>query len=292
MVEESFKDNLYPLKNKVALVTGANQGLGFGYSLRLASLGATVIMICRNQSRGETAQNKIISKCHNSTVYLEICDLSSLDSVKSLVSIFKQKYTALDILVNNAGVYLKNRSETADGFETTFGVNYLAHFFLTYSLISLLKLSNSATVINITSNFGQRKGNIDFDNINKIQHYSGMEAYNQSKLAIVISTNNFTNHFVDTHISFYTVCPGVVRSNIIRDFTIPRIFWKILSPFIQSPEKGCETGVKLITKELQPVNGENYFRKGKAISPNPVSLDPKLQEALWDYSIALLNLDN
>lgn len=88
----------------------------------------------------------------------------------------------------------------------------------------------------------------------------------------------------------YFDCPAVVRSNIIRDFKFARIGWKLLAPFIQSPEKGAETGIRLITKELKPQNGEKFFRKGKALLSNAISYDPTLQNELWEYSITKLNL--
>ncbi len=290
ITKESTSIDSLPLKDKIALVTGANQGLGYGYSIRLASLGATVIMLCRDESKGITSKTKIIDKTKNSNVFLELCDLASLDSINQFLDRFKSKYLTLDILVNNAGVYQKNRSETADGFETTIGVNYFAHFYLTYSLISLLENSPSSTVLNITSNFGQRKGKINLEDLNKKNNFSGMEAYNQSKLAIVISTLNFSKHYADTNISFYSVCPGVVRTNIIRDFKLARIGWKIIAPFIQSPEKGAETGIKLITKDIRPVNGEKFFRKSKPLLSNPESYEPTLQNALWEFSIQNLKL--
>ena len=145
--------------------------------------------------------------------------------------------------------------------------------------------------LNITSNFGQRNCKIDFQDINKKQSYSGKEAYNQSKLAIVISTINFRNHFInEKNISFFAVCPAVVRSNIIRDFKIARIFWKLLFPFIQSPEKGAETGVKIITNEIQPLEDEIFFRKGKSLAYNSRAKDLNVQEQLWNYSVNQLKM--
>src|SRR6185436_10955163 len=139
------------IQGKVAIVTGANSGIGRVTAEGLALRGASVVMVCRDHARGASAQSEIKEKSGNSSVELMLCDLASQKSIREFASEFKRTHERLDVLVNNAGVYLRKRTVTADGIETTFAVNHLAYFLLTESLLDLLKRSEPARIINVAS---------------------------------------------------------------------------------------------------------------------------------------------
>ena len=129
------------MKRKICIVTGSNSGIGKETAVSLAAMGATVIMVVRDQERGEKARREIVKQTGNNSVDLMICDLSSMDSIRHFTKEFKKKYDRLDVLVNNAGALFNKREVTSEGFERTFAVNYLGPFLLTHELLDLLKAS-------------------------------------------------------------------------------------------------------------------------------------------------------
>src|SRR5437870_84371 len=117
-----------PMSGKVCIVTGANSGIGKETAIGLAKLGATIVMVCRDRKRSEPAQRDLKNNSGNDRVELMLCDLSSQNSVREFAGEFKQRYERLDALVNNAGVFLRERSLTQDGIESTFAINHLGYF--------------------------------------------------------------------------------------------------------------------------------------------------------------------
>jgi NAD(P)-dependent dehydrogenase (short-subunit alcohol dehydrogenase family) len=119
------------MSGKVCIVTGSNSGIGKETALALAKMGATVVMVARNQERGEKAQAEIIEKTGSTSVDLMLCDLASMDEIRRFASAFKNKYDRLDVLINNAGAVFSRRQLTVDGFESNLAVNHLAPFLMT-----------------------------------------------------------------------------------------------------------------------------------------------------------------
>ena len=123
------------VSGKICIVTGSNSGIGKETALALAEMGATVVMVVRNQEKGEKALAEIIEKTGNKSVSLMLCDMSWMASIRDFAREFKKKYSRLDVLVNNAGGEFGKREVTNEGFERTFAVNYLAPFLLTHELL-------------------------------------------------------------------------------------------------------------------------------------------------------------
>ena len=163
------------MQGKICMVTGANSGIGKATALALAQMGATVVMVCRDRTRGEEARSEIITKSRNNTVDLLLADLSSQQSIRQLVANFQHHYTHLHVLINNAGAAFIGRRETVDGLEMTFAVNYLAPFLLTNMLLDVLKASAPARIINVSSN-SHEAGYIQLDDL-QAQHHRSMRAY-------------------------------------------------------------------------------------------------------------------
>jgi hypothetical protein len=139
-----FDENV-SLKDKIVAITGANTGLGKETATKLATLGATVYILCRPSDKTDKALIDIKSKSGNSNIFAIPLDLSSLKSIKECASMLKSKVSRIDILVNNAGVMaIPELQKTEDGFEKQFGINHLGHFALTGLLFDLLKKSSSA----------------------------------------------------------------------------------------------------------------------------------------------------
>ena len=143
------------LKGKICLVTGANSGIGKFTAIGLANLGATVVMVCRDDERGRAAREEIVSSTGNESIDLLIADLSLSRSIRQLAGEFLSKYERLDVLVNNAGAYIGGRTLTEEGLETTFALNHLGYFLLTNLLLDLLKSSAPARIVNVASSAHQ-----------------------------------------------------------------------------------------------------------------------------------------
>jgi len=174
--------NIPDLTHKVALVTGANSGLGYQTTLALARKGAQVIMACRSRQKGEQALAQIKRAVPAAALDFRELDLGNLQSVRAFAEGVRSAYDRLDLLINNAGVMALPYRETADGFEMQFGVNHLGHFALTGLLLDLLLATPGARVVTVSS-LMHRNGRINFDDLQSQKQYSKWAAYGQSKLA-------------------------------------------------------------------------------------------------------------
>jgi NAD(P)-dependent dehydrogenase (short-subunit alcohol dehydrogenase family) len=171
------------LSGQLAVVTGANSGLGLGLARRLAAAGADVVMAIRNPAKGEAAIGEIRASVPDAKLTLKELDLSSLKSVAELGKELNGEGRPIDILINNAGVMTPpQRQQTDDGFELQFGVNHLAHFALTGHLLPLLRAARSARVVTVSS-LAATQRNLDFDDANAQRSYRPMRSYGIAKLA-------------------------------------------------------------------------------------------------------------
>ena len=170
---------------RIALVTGANTGIGFEAARALARKGAHVALACRNENKGREALDRIRREAPAASVELLPLDLASLDSVRSCAADFQAKHQRLDLLINNAGVMVPPRSQTAEGLELQIGVNYFGHFALTGLLIDTLLATPGARIVTLSS-LAHRQGRIDFDSFRGEKGYKPWREYCQSKLADLI----------------------------------------------------------------------------------------------------------
>jgi NAD(P)-dependent dehydrogenase (short-subunit alcohol dehydrogenase family) len=170
-------------KGRLAVVTGANSGIGLSAARDLARAGATVILACRDTAKGESAAAGIRSVAPGADVTVSALDLASLQSVRDFTAAFNAERGPLDLLVNNAGVMaVAPRRITADGFELQFGTNHLGHFALTALLIDKMQGREDARVVTVSSG-AHRFGRMDFDDLQGERHYRRWGAYGQSKLS-------------------------------------------------------------------------------------------------------------
>jgi NAD(P)-dependent dehydrogenase (short-subunit alcohol dehydrogenase family) len=170
------------LSGRTAVVTGANSGLGKETTRELARKGARVVMACRSRDRAEAARAEIEADVPIATLEVETLDLASLDSVRDFAERFAGANRRLDLLYCNAGIMAIPRGETADGFETQFGVNVLGHFALAGRLLPLLAATEGSRTVWLSS-MAAWSGRIAFDDLQGRRSYGRWAAYNQSKLA-------------------------------------------------------------------------------------------------------------
>ena len=170
---------------KVAIVTGANSGLGYETALALAAKDMKVILACRNLVKAEDAKEKIQQEQPNASIECRQIDLSSLNSVRDFSADFLKDYQQLDLLINNAGIMIPPFSLTEDGFESQMAANYFGHFLLTEGLLESLMKTPDSRIVSLSS-IAHKRGKIQFDDLQFEQDYDAMKAYAQSKLACLI----------------------------------------------------------------------------------------------------------
>ena len=170
---------------RVFLITGANSGLGYETSKFLLKKGATVIMCCRDLNKGERARQELLKFNFSGNIELFALDLSDLTKVRKFTQSIKNKFNCLDVLINNAGIMAPPKTFTKQGFEIQFGVNHLAHMFLTLELLPILKENNNSRVVTVTSGV-QYFGKIQWDDLQGKIKYDRWASYAQSKLANVM----------------------------------------------------------------------------------------------------------
>jgi NAD(P)-dependent dehydrogenase (short-subunit alcohol dehydrogenase family) len=281
------------MQGKVCIVTGANSGIGKATAMGLAQMGATVVMVCRDQTKGEEAQYEIKEKSRNDAINLMLVDLSSQASIRQLAENIQQHYQQIHVLINNAGGVNLSRRETVDGLEMTFAVNYLAPFLLTNLLLDKLKASAHARIVNVSSESHQ-SGYIKMDDLELEKGYRVMRAYGQSKLALVLFTYELARRLQGTGVTANCLHPGFVATNIGQNGvgTVGRSITKLIFNILGiSPEEGAKTSIYLASSpEIEGVTGK-YFIKSIPVRSAPISYDETLQRQLWDESAKLVNLD-
>lgn len=204
-------------EGRVAIVTGANSGLGYYTSKGLAEKGCEVIMACRNIKKGEEARKVLLKENPALDLKLMELDLSDLASVGNFADAFRESHTRLDLLINNAGLMAIPLRRTAQGFEMQFGVNHLGHFALTGLLFDLLKSTERSRVVNVAS-AAHKIGEIRFDDIHWEKGYSKWKAYGMSKLANIHFTHELADKVAARGIDIRVVAahPGYSDSKLIE----------------------------------------------------------------------------
>jgi NAD(P)-dependent dehydrogenase (short-subunit alcohol dehydrogenase family) len=208
-------ENIPDLTGKIAIVTGANSGIGYEMARALAGKEARVILACRNKDKGDAAVRQITQEYPEAKAELMQLDLADLASVRRFADEFANHCDRLDILINNAGIMRTPFGKTADGFELQFGTNHLGHFALTGLLLDLIIRTPQARVITVSSG-GERFGKIDFDNLNAEKGYDGGGAYGQSKLANLLFTYELQRRFEGTGVDAIAAAahPGWTVTNL------------------------------------------------------------------------------
>jgi len=211
------------MTGKTCLVTGANSGIGKETALGLARKGAGVLLVCRNQKKGEDARADIERETGSSRLDLLIADMSSFGSVRALAAQVRQRYSRLDVLINNAGAAVPSRTLSADGIEMTVAGNYLGAALLTFLLLDLLKSSAPSRIVNVSSE-AHRNARFDMDDLQfERRKYSAIGAYGQSKLLMNAFTFGLARRLEGTGVTANCLHPGVVATNIVPS-SAPLIF--------------------------------------------------------------------
>ena len=269
------------LSEQTILITGATDGHGRALAVELATDGATVLVHGRDDRRGRETIDGIRSRTGNDKLHWLRADLASLDEVRALAAAVMGDHPRLDALVNNAGIGAAGpRQESRDGLELRFAVNYLAGYLLTRLLLPLLERSAPARIVNVSS-AGQAP--IDFDDVMLERHYSGVQAYCQSKLAQVMFTFDLAEELSDSAVTATALHPATYMPTkmVLEGGTRP----------ISSVAQGVEATLQLVADpQLEGVTGA-YFNGRRRAEPHPQANDPDARRRLRSLSDRLSGLN-
>jgi NAD(P)-dependent dehydrogenase (short-subunit alcohol dehydrogenase family) len=283
------------MQGRVCLVTGASNGIGKAAALELAEMGASLVLLCRDRVRGETAMAEISGRFGKQDISLLIADLSSQRQIHAAAEAFLESGRPLDVLLNNAGAIHVERTLTEDGIETTFAVNHLGYFLLTRLLLDRLRASGRARIVNVASELHRRgygDGRMVFDDLNGERHYGGWRAYGQSKLANILFTRELARRLDGTGVTANALHPGVVATGFGRNNRTGWMpyFQALYRPFSRSAGKGADTPVWLATApQVEDVTGR-YYADRKERRPAPQALHEADALRLWEVSERMTGL--
>ena len=273
------------MSGRVVMVTGANAGMGKEIGLALARMGAGVVMVCRDRGRGEAARGEVLERSGGGDVELLVGDMSSQQSIRSLVCEFAASHDRLHVLVNNAGVTQPRRVETADGLESVFATNHLGPFLLTNLLLPVLGAGAPARVVTVASG-AHAMGRIDFGDLQAARSYNEIRAYNQSKLANLLFTYELARRVAGTGVTANAADPGFVKTNLRVPFP-----YSIFSFIRGAAVDGARPAVFLASSpDVDGVSGSYFGRKGEVRS-SKASYDEADARRLWTLSAQLTHLD-
>jgi NAD(P)-dependent dehydrogenase (short-subunit alcohol dehydrogenase family) len=272
------------IDQQVILVTGATDGLGRALARDLAGHGASVLLHGRSPAKGEETLREIRAATGNERLAFYLADFSSLDQVRGLAERILAEHERLDVLVNNAGIGTGGRGASGrevsqDGFEIRFSVMYLAPFLLTWLLEPLLVRSAPARIVNIAS-AGQSA--IDFDDVMLEHGYSGVQAYCQSKTALVMLTFDLANELRDRGVTATCLHPGTyMPTKMVLEAGV--------NP-VDSLESGVEATMRLIADpDLADVTGK-YFDRLRESRAHSQAYEPDARRRLRELSLELVGL--
>ncbi len=292
-------DNIGQHPHKKAIVTGANNGLGFETTRFFASKGISVTMACRNLEKAEKAKQNILKEFPTANLTIQEIDLKSLKSVRTFAEKYLAEHKELDLLINNAGIMIPPFELTEDGFESQMAVNYFSHFLLSSLLFPLLSKSTEGRIVSLSS-IAHKSGKIDFNNINFKGKYNKVNAYSQSKLACLMFAYELDRRLTERNSTVKSLAahPGVSATNLFQ--YLPKWFQIIsplLTPFLShAPDKAAQPiMIAALSEEVKSGDylGPSGFKEMKGAPAVADSTDysknKEIAQQLWTRSEELTN---
>jgi NAD(P)-dependent dehydrogenase (short-subunit alcohol dehydrogenase family) len=280
---------------RVAVVTGANSGIGYEAALVLAGRGARVVLAVRDQTKGTRAADRIRREHAGAQVEVQELDLTSLDNVRAAAEALRAAYPAIDLLIDNAGVMYPPKQVTADGFELQFGTNHLGHFALTGLLLDHLLSVEGSRVVVVASIAHTIQADIHFDDLQWEHGYNRVAAYGQSKLANLMFTYELQRRLAAADAKTIAVAahPGISNTELMRHVPGSNLpgFSALAGLVTNSPAVGALATLRAAT-DPQVRGGEYYGPSGfrelvghpVKVTSNRKSHDVAVQQRLWAVS--------
>ncbi len=278
---------------RVAVVTGANTGLGYETALALAAHGAHVVLAVRNLDKGKDAISRIVAQSPQADVALQELDLTSLESTRAAAEQLRADHDRIDLLINNAGVMYTPKSTTKDGFEMQFGTNHLGHFAFTGLLLDRLLPVAGSRVVTISSIGHRIRADIHFDDLQWEHSYNRVSAYGQAKLANLLFTYELQRRLAAQGTTIAVAAhPGGSNTELMRHLPgWASAVYPVLEPIFQDAAMGALPQLRAAT-DPAVVGGQYYGPAGfaetrgypKVVASSKKSHDAELQRRLWAVS--------
>jgi retinol dehydrogenase-12 len=270
---------------RVAVVTGANSGIGKVTVTALLRKGFRVVATARSRERGEAALADWKREMQDAKVELVLCDLSKLDSVHEAAKEIARRVDRIDVLVNNAGGIIGERRLTKEGVEETFAGNHLGPFILTQELLPLLERAAPSRIVNVASDAHKSVSDMRWDDLQFAKGYSSIRAYGQSKLANILFTRELAKRLEGKNITVNSVHPGVVRTRFGETGgALMRFGVALVRPFLIDEVKGADTSIWLATDPAVEGKTGGYYVKRKLVTPTKAAESDAGAKRLWEIS--------
>jgi NAD(P)-dependent dehydrogenase (short-subunit alcohol dehydrogenase family) len=275
---------------RVAVITGANTGLGYDTALALAAHGAHVVLAVRNLDKGKDAISRIVAQSPQADVALQELDLTSLESTRAAAEQLRADHDRIDLLINNAGVMYTPKSTTKDGFELQFGTNHLGHFAFTGLLLDRLLPVAGSRIVTVSSIGHRIIADIHFDDLQWERSYNRVAAYGQSKLSNLLFTYELQRRLASHATTIAAAAhPGGSSTELARDLP-----WVIRRPFDVVSQDAAMGALPTLRAATDPaVTGGQYYGPGgfagmrgypKVVASSSKSHDADRQRRLWTVS--------
>ena len=276
------QSNAQSLVGRVALITGANTGIGLVTARELAARGAHVFVACRSPEKGRAAVEEIVKATGNEKVELLELDLGDFESIRSCARAFLARDLPLHLLINNAGL-AGTKGMTRSGFEMAFGTNHVGPFLLTQLLLDRIKQSAPARIVTVASRAHTRVSGINWDNVRQpTKGKAGLPEYGASKLANVLFSAELGRRLAGTGVTTYALHPGVVATDVWRE--VPALIRPLIKLMMISTEEGAATTIYCATSPQ--VSGQTglYYDKCRVKAASLLGQDAALAAELWRRS--------
>lgn len=272
------------MQGKVVVMTGATSGIGEVAALRLARLGARLVLIARERARGEATLARLRTAAPDIAHVVHYADLSTMSDTRRVAAAIAAAEPRIDVLVNNAGAVFARRVVTPEGLERTFALNHMSYFVLTAGLLDRLITAAPARIVNTASN-AHRQGHLDFDDLQSQRRYRPFAVYGTSKLCNILFTRELARRLAGRGVTANSFTPGFVATRFGDQagglYALGVRFAKL---FARSAQAGSEPLVYLATSpEVAGISGR-FFQNTGAGSLSAEAQDDALAQRLWRES--------
>ena len=275
---------------RTVIITGANSGIGLETAVALATRGDRVVLACRNPSKAEAAVGTVVGRSGSDAVELLSLDLASFGSIRAAAAEVSRRWPVVDVLVDNAGLMVSDWSPTAEGFETTFGVNHLGHFLFTNLLEPQVRAAAEPRVIVLSSTMHRSAvRGLHWDDLDSRRRFNGWLAYGRSKLANLMFSNELARRWPEVTVN--AVHPGSVGTNFGREGDTTGVSARLLgwSGLVSiSAADGARTSVHLATTPVDAIGSGGYWQKSRLARPSSAARRPADDRRLWEVSEQLI----
>jgi NAD(P)-dependent dehydrogenase (short-subunit alcohol dehydrogenase family) len=279
------------MKGKTVVITGATSGIGEIAAKRLAQMGARIVLIARDKTRGEATLATLLERVPGLSHAVHYADLARISEMKRVAAEIARTEPRIDVLINNAGAMFASRRVTEEGLEYTFALNHMAYFVVTEGLRQRLLDSAPARIVNVAS-AAHRGARLDFGDLQSVKSFGAMKAYGRSKLCNILFTRELARRLHGTGVTANCLHPGFVATRFgDQSGGVISPFMGFAKLFAISPKQGAETIIYLAASAAVADTTGKYFYKCRPTPPSPAARDDGDALLLWEHSAALAGLE-